>query len=126
MDALHVCLNVSDADRLAEWYIEELGFDHSWEFTSDDGSTRNVYVADGNGFELQLSDTDGEDEFEAGTAWDHFAVKVENVDGAFETIDHHGVVQEPADQPAAAARTAFVEDPDGHVIELIEPLETAD
>ena len=126
MDALHVCLNVSDADRLAEWYIEELGFDDSWEFTSDDGATRNVYVSDSNGFEIQLSDTDGEDEFEAGTAWDHFAIKVENVDAAFETIDHHGAVQEPADQPAASARTAFIEDPDGHVIELIEPLETAD
>lgn len=123
MDALHVCLNVSDADELAQWYKDELGFEDSWEFTSEDGSTRNVYVADGNGFELQLSDTDGEDDFEAGTAWDHFAVKVDDVDAAFEEIDHHGVVQDPSDQPAAGARTAFVEDPDGHVVELIEPLE---
>jgi len=126
MDALHVCLNVSDADRLAEWYQSELGFDHSWEFISEDGSTRNVYVADGNGFELQLSDTDGEDDLQHGSSWDHFAVKVENVDAAFETIDNHGVVQEPAEKPEASARTAFIEDPDGHVVELIEPLETAD
>ena len=123
MDALHVCLNVSDADELAQWYTDNLGFEDSWEFTSDDGQTRNVYVADGNGFELQLSDTEGEDDFEAGTAWDHFAVHVPDVDAAFEDIDHHGVVKEPADQPAAGARTAFVEDPDGHVIELIEPME---
>jgi lactoylglutathione lyase len=123
MDALHVCLNVSDADELAQWYIDNLDFEDSWEFTSDDGQTRNVYVADDNGFELQLSDTDGEAEFEAGTAWDHFAVKVDDVDAAFEDIDHHGVVKEPADQPAAGARTAFIEDPDGHVVELIEPME---
>jgi lactoylglutathione lyase len=32
-------------------------------------------------------------------------------------------VKEPGDQPAAGARTAFVEDPDGHVVELIEPLD---
>ena len=121
MDALHVCLNVSDADKLAQWYTDNLGFEDSWEFTS--GDTRNVYVADDNGFELQLSDTDGEETFEAGTAWDHFAVKVEDVDAAFEEIDHHGVVKEPADQPAAGARTAFLEDPDGHVVELIEPME---
>jgi lactoylglutathione lyase len=113
MDVLHVCLNVSDADRLAEW------FERSWEFTS--GETRNVYVADENGMELQLSDTDGEKSFEPGTAWDHLAVKVEDVDAAFAEIDNHGVVQEPMDQPAAGARTAFVEDPDGHVVELIEP-----
>ena len=123
MQALHVCLNVSDADELADWYEAELGYERSWEFTSEDGETRNVYVADENGFELQLSDTDGEDDFEFGTAWDHFAVKVDDVDAAFEEMDHHGVVEEPSDQPAAGARTAFVEDPDGHVIELIEPLE---
>ena len=123
MDALHVCLNVSDADELAQWYKDNLGFEDSWEFTSEDGQTRNVYVADGNGFELQLSDTEGNEEFDDGTAWDHFAVHVQDVDAAFEEIDDHGVVKEPADQPAAGARTAFIEDPDGHVVELIEPLE---
>ena len=123
MDALHVCLNVSDADELAQWYKDNLGFEDSWEFTSDDSETRNVYVADGNGFELQLSDTEGADDFEDGTAWDHFAVHVQDVDAAFEDIDNHGVVKEPADQPAAGARTAFINDPDGHVVELIEPME---
>jgi lactoylglutathione lyase len=123
MDAIHVCLNVADADRTAQWYVDQLGFEESWEFTTPDGDTRNVYVADGNGLELQLSDTEGEDDFDAGTAWDHLAVSVENVDQAFEDIDNHGVVQEPADNDEAGARTAFIEDPDGHVVELVQPLE---
>lgn len=123
MDAIHVCLNVADADRTAQWYVDQLGFEESWEFTTPDGDTRNVYVADGNGFELQLSDTEGEDGFDAGTAWDHLAVSVEDVDQAFEDIDNHGVVQEPADNDEAGARTAFIEDPDGHVVELVQPLE---
>jgi lactoylglutathione lyase len=123
MDAIHVCLNVADADRTAQWYVDQLGFEESWEFTTPDGDTRNVYVADGNGFELQLSDTEGEDDFDAGTAWDHLAVSVEDVDQAFEDIDNHGVVQEPADNDEAGARTAFIEDPDGHVVELVQPLE---
>ena len=122
MDAIHVCLNVTDADRTAQWYIEELGFEDSWEFTTSDGETRNVYVTDGNGFELQLSDTDGEDDHEAGTTWDHFAVKVDDVDEAFADIENHGVVQAPTDNDEAGARTAFIEDPDGHVVELVEPL----
>jgi lactoylglutathione lyase len=122
MDVIHVCLNVSDAARIADWYVEELGLDRSWEFTTEDGATRNVYVSDGDGFELQLSDTDGEDEFDAGTAWDHLAVTVDDVDAAFERIENHGVVQEPADNEPAGARTAFIEDPDGHVVELVEPL----
>lgn len=122
MPLIHVCLNVSDADALANWYVEQLGFERSWEFTTPDGETRNVYVRDGDGTELQLSDTDGEEPDGRGTAWDHLAVGVDDVDAAFDRIDNHGVVQEPSDQPAAGARTAFVEDPDGHVVELVEPL----
>lgn len=121
MQFLHICLNVADADAAAEWYGENLGFEYSWEFES--GDTRNVYVADEAGVELQLSDTEGEDEFDPGTGVDHFAVKVDDVDATFAEIDHHGVVKEPGDQPAAGARTAFLKDPDGHTVELIEPLE---
>jgi len=123
MGFLHVCLNVSDADEAVEWYTEQLGFEESWEFETEDGETLNRYVADENGVELQLSDTEGEDEFEPGTAWDHFAIEVDDVDEAFSRIDNHGVVSEPANQPAAGVRSAFIEDPDGHVVELIGPLE---
>jgi len=123
MDAIHVCLNVADADRTAQWYVDQLGFEESWEFTTADGEARNVYVADGNGFEIQLSDTDGEDDLDAGTAWDHLAVNVDDVDEAFTTIENHGVVQAPENNDEAGARTAFIEDPDGHVVELVEPLE---
>ncbi|WP_313695844.1 VOC family protein [Halorarum halobium] len=121
MGFLHVCLNVADADAAADWYVENLGFGYSWEFES--GGTRNVYVADEDGVELQLSDTEGEDEFHEGTGVDHFAVGVDDVDEAFAAIDDHGVVEEPGDNNAAGARTAFLKDPDGHVVELVEPLE---
>ena len=123
MDIIHVCMNVSDADEIADWYVENLDFERTWEFTTPDGETDNVYVAGGNGIEIQLSDTDGEDDFESGDAWDHLAVSVEDTDAAFDRIDNHGVVQEPADNVEAGARTAFIEDPDGHVVELVGPIE---
>jgi lactoylglutathione lyase len=123
MAILHTCLNVSDADRAVEWYAANLDFEPSWEFETPDGETVNRYVADENGVELQLSETVGQEPSEDGDRWDHLAVGVDDVDEAFAEIDHHGVVKEPADQPAAGARTAFVRDPDGHVVELIEPLE---
>ncbi|CAI49416.1 glyoxalase domain protein [Natronomonas pharaonis DSM 2160] len=122
MAILHVCLNVADADRAVDWYTENLGFEESWGFETESGETVNRYVADDNGVELQLSDTEGETPSEDGDRWDHLAVSVDDVDAAVEAIDHHGIQQEPSDQPAAGARTAFIEDPDGHVIELIEPL----
>lgn len=120
MELLHTCLNVSDVDRSVEWYTEQLDFGESWGFETEDGETVNRYVADGNGVELQLSDTEGATPAAAGDLWDHVAVSVEDVDAAFEAIENHGVRSEPTDQPAAGARTAFIEDPDGHVVELIE------
>ncbi len=123
MEILHTCLNVADAERSVDWYTEQLGFESSWWFEAEDGRTVNRYVADDAGVEIQLSETEGETEFEPGTLWDHLAVKVDDVDAAFERIDNHGVVKAPADQSAAGARTAFIKDPDGHVIELIEPLD---
>ena len=123
MGILHTCLNVSDVERSVEWYTENLEFEESWGFETEDGETVNRYVADEDGVELQLSDTEGQTPSEDGDQWDPFAVKVADVDAAFEAIDHHGVRKGPGDQPAAGARTAFVLDPDGHAVELIEPLE---
>lgn len=122
MTILHTCLNVTEADRTADWYVDELGFERSWEFTTADDETRNVYIADENGVEIQLSDTVGHEPSEQGNQYDHIAVKVDEVDAAFERIENHGVVKEPGDQLEADARTAFIKDPDGHHVELIEPL----
>ena len=119
---LHVCLNVADAAASIAFY-EQFGFSESWQFTTPDGQTTNYYVADENGIELQLSETEGESAFEAGTAWDHLALGVDDVDATLERISHDGIVKEPGPQPEAGAYTAFVEDPDGHHVELIEPLE---
>src|SRR5699024_11882425 len=74
MELLHPCLNVTDMDRAVAFYTEELDFTESWSFESPDGKTENRYLAAENGVELQLSKTEGVDELEQGTAWDHFAV----------------------------------------------------
>jgi lactoylglutathione lyase len=121
MDLIHVCLNVADAEESIAFY-EQFGFERSWSFTTPDGETENRYVVADNGAELQLAETEGETEFEQGTAWDHVALGVDDVDATLDAIDHYGVVEEPSPQPAAGAYTAFIEDPDGHVVELVEPL----
>ncbi|ADQ68589.1 lactoylglutathione lyase-like lyase [Halogeometricum borinquense DSM 11551] len=119
---LHTCLNVADAAEAIEFY-KQFGFTESWQFTTPDGRTTNYYVSDGDGVELQLSETDGETDFEMGTGWDHLALGVEDVDQTVERINHYGVEKEPGPQPEAEAYTAFIRDPDGHVVELIEPLD---
>jgi lactoylglutathione lyase len=121
MAFLHTCLNVADAGESIAFF-EQLGFEESWSFTTDDGRTENRYVADENGVEIQLSETEGETTFEAGDAWDHLAVSVDDLEETLAEMTHYGVVKEPTFVEAANARVAFVEDPDGHVVELIEPL----
>ncbi|MFP8954581.1 VOC family protein (plasmid) [Natrialbaceae archaeon A-arb3/5] len=122
MELIHININVADADETIEFY-EQFGFEETWEFETPDGETQNRYIADETGIELQLSDTDGESEFDHGSSWDHLAILVDDVDAVFEEIDHYGVEKEPADQPAAGARTAFVLDPDGRKVELVESLD---
>jgi lactoylglutathione lyase len=117
---IHVCLNVSDAAQSAEFYAQ-FGFEKSWSFEAD--GVENHYVADENGVELQLRDDPDVDDFEAGTAWDHLSLGVDSVDDELERIEHHGIVKGPRDQPEAGARVVFFEDPDGHVVELVEPLD---
>ena len=122
MELIHVNLTVSDVERSIDFYTEQLGFEETWGFEAD--GTVHRYVAADNGVELQLSESaDGPDEVDHDGGFRHLAVKVDDVDAAFEEIDHHGVVKEPGDQPAAGARTAFVLDPDGYEVELVEVLE---
>jgi lactoylglutathione lyase len=123
MNLIHVCLYVSDAATSVEWYENQLGFEETLSFESEDGSTVNRYVAGPNGVEPPRSDTEGEGPTTPGDAMDHIAVGVDDVDVAFEKIDHYGVVEEPRDQPAAGAKTAFFKDPDGYIIEFVQPLE---
>jgi lactoylglutathione lyase len=123
MDLIHANLRVTDVERSIEFYTEQLGFEHTWGFEAD--GTVHRYVAADNGVELQLSapvEGTGE-EVEHGEGFQHVAVGVDDVDAVFGSIDHHGVVEAPGDQPAAGARTAFVRDPDGYVVELVEPLD---
>ncbi|MWG36028.1 VOC family protein [Halomarina oriensis] len=121
MHGIHVRLFVTDADASADWYVEQLDFEHSWAFSA--GDQRHVYVADENGFELQLTETEGEQAIAEADTVDHLALGVEDVDAAFDAIENHGVVKDPGDQPEAGARTAFLEDPDGNVVELVQPLD---
>lgn len=121
-NVLHICLNVMDASDSIAFY-EQFGFTESWEFTTPDGDTTNYYIADDASIELQLSQTNGETDLEMGSGWDHLALGVNNVDESIRSADHFGVAKEPGPQPEAGAYTAFIEDPDGHLVELIEPME---
>ncbi|WP_090384495.1 VOC family protein [Natronobacterium texcoconense] len=124
MDVIHTALWVSDLERTREFYVDALGLTENWSFTADDG-VENVYVG-GENAEFQFKyDPDGGPKIDPGTMA-HVAVGVESTDETFERLSERAdppVHEEPTTMEKIDRRVAFVEDPDGYVVELVERLE---
>jgi lactoylglutathione lyase len=132
MDVIHTAIWVSDVDRTVEFYCEGLALDTHWEFTAD--GVRNLYIGGESG-EIQLKYAEAEatesSESTAGPAdsergYDHLALGVEDVDAAFAQLSNRcdpPVVKPPTTVESISRRIAFVEDPDGYVVELVERLD---
>lgn len=118
---LHTCLRVADAERSVAFY-EQFGFERTWGFETDDG-TENVYVADDEGVEIQFRDAPDREEFPPGGTFHHLAVGVDDLDATLDRIEHHGLERGPEDLPDLGLRIAFVRDPDGGLVELIQQLD---
>jgi len=124
MDVIHTALWVSDIERTREFYVDALGLTENWSFTGDDG-VENVYIG-GDNAEFQFKyDPEGSPDIDSGTMA-HVAVGVDSTD---ETVERLGERVDPPIETAPTTmddlglRVAFVEDPDGYVVELVEELE---
>ena len=124
MDVIHTALWVSDIERTREFYVDALGLTENWSFTGDDG-VENVYIG-GDNAEFQFKyDPEGGPDIDSGTMA-HVAVGVDSTD---ETVERLGERVDPPIETAPTTmddlglRVAFVEDPDGYVVELVEELE---
>ena len=120
MDVAHVALWVSDMDRAVDFYTE-LGLERQWSVALD--GVENVYVGGDHG-ELQLRhDPDrttpiAPNRADVALTVDDTEATVERATDAGATVVTAPTVIEPAD-----AYVAFVEDPDGYVLEFVEALE---
>jgi lactoylglutathione lyase len=123
MDVAHVALWVSDMDRAVDFYTE-LGLERQWSFALD--GVENVYVGGDHG-ELQLRhDPDRTTPIAPNRAdVDHVALTVDDTETMVERASDAGatVVTAPTVIEAASAYVAFVEDPEGYVLEFVEALE---
>ncbi|WP_224269234.1 VOC family protein [Haloprofundus salinisoli] len=120
-DVIHTALWVSDIDETLDFYVDGLGLERNWEFTSN--GVRNVYVGGEHG-EFQFKyDPEGDGQTGPGGGFDHLAVGVDSTDETFERLVDHSdppVVTDPTTMTDIDRRVAFVEDPDGYVVELVE------
>ena len=121
MDVIHTAIWVSDREETESYYIDTLGLEYTREFVGDDGVT-NFYVAGESDTEIQFKHVEGREEPVEPSGIDHLAVSTEDVDAAVERIEEAGyeAVMGPLATEATGAYIAFVEAPDGYVVELIE------
>jgi lactoylglutathione lyase len=118
---LHTMLRVGDLDRSIRFY-ELLGMKELRRRDVPDGKYTLVFVGYGDGPEVELTYNYGEDRYELGTAFGHLAVGVPDIYATCDKVRAGGgkVSREPGPVKFGTTVIAFVEDPDGYKIELIE------
>ena len=127
MNFLHTMLRVGDLTRSVDFYTKVLGMRVLRERDVPDYKYKLAFLgygqgnADG-GAELELTYNYGVDKYEPGTAFGHLALGVPDVATACERIRAAGgkVTREAGPVKGGTTVIAFIEDPDGYKIELIE------
>ena len=122
---LHTMLRVGDLDRSINFYTKAFGMHEMRRRDVPDGKYTLAFVGYGDeesNTAIELTYNYGVEKYEPGTAFGHLAVGVPDVAGSCErAVEAGGVITRPAG-PVKFGTTiiAFVRDPDGYRIELIE------
>jgi len=125
MRILHTMLRVGDLDRSIAFYTEILGMRVLRRNDYPDGKFTLAFVGyqdEADGAVIELTYNWGVDKYELGTAYGHIALEVEDAYAACDEIKRRGgkVVREAGPMKHGTTVIAFVEDPDGYRIELIQ------
>ena len=125
MRILHTMLRVGDLDRALRFYCEVLGMQLISRKDYPDGKFTLAFVGYGKNpeqAELELTYNWGVDKYEIGTAYGHIALGVDDLYAACERIRGAGgrITREPGPMKHGTTVIAFVQDPDGYKVELIE------
>ncbi len=127
MRMLHTMLRVGDLERSIRFYTEVLGMKLLRRKDYPTGRFTLAFVGYGLETEntvLELTHNWDTDHYELGNGFGHIALGVENIHSTCKAISANGglVVREPGPMKHGETVIAFVEDPDGYKVELIEML----
>ncbi len=125
MRLLHTMLRVRDLDRSLHFYCELLGMKLLRRKDYPGGAFTLAFVGYGNESEtavIELTHNWGKQDYELGTAFGHLALGVERIHALCDSLRAQGVtvVREPGPMQHGTTVLAFLEDPDGYKIELID------
>jgi lactoylglutathione lyase len=117
----HVMMRVEDLDAAMDWYTTH--FDYVEQGRWDADTFTNVFLGPedvhDDGALLELTYNHDGRSYEMGDAWGHIAVRVADVYDAYEELMDAGV-EDYRDPDSCGGQYAFVKDPDGHEVELVE------
>ncbi|AEV25605.1 lactoylglutathione lyase [Azospira oryzae PS] len=125
MRLLHTMLRVGDLDRSMAFYTEVLGMQQLRRQDYPDGRFTLAFVGYGpesEGAVIELTHNWDTPAYELGNGFGHIALEVDDAYAACAAIKARGgkVVREAGPMKHGTTVIAFVEDPDGYKIELIQ------
>jgi lactoylglutathione lyase len=125
MRVLHTMIRVGDLDRSIKFYTDVLGMKLLRRKDYPDGKFTLAFVGYGPETEhavVELTYNWGTDKYDLGNAFGHIALEVDDAYKACEDIKKRGgkVAREAGPMKHGSTVIAFVEDPDGYKIELIQ------
>jgi len=125
MRLLHTMLRVGDLDRSLAFYTDVLGMKLLRRNDYPEGKFTLAFVGyqdEKDGAVIELTYNWGVDRYEIGTGYGHIALAVDDAAAACAAIRERGgkVTREAGPMKGGSTVIAFVEDPDGYKIELIQ------
>lgn len=127
----HIGLSVADLDAQSRWYRDAFGMTTTSTFEIPPVGLRGLFLVAESGLVIELLERAGSahrtpastppDELLA-QGWGHICLRVASVDETFAALvaAGAGVVTEPGPSPEPCVRFAFVTDPEGNFIELLD------
>jgi lactoylglutathione lyase len=125
MRILHTMIRVGDLERSIVFYRDVLGMKLLSRKDYPDGRFTLAFLGYGSNpehAEIELTFNWGVTSYEIGSAFGHIALGVDDARAACDRIRAAGgrIVREPGPMKFSSTVIAFVQDPDGYKIELIE------
>ncbi|ALF54838.1 glyoxalase I [Nostoc piscinale CENA21] len=125
MRLLHTMLRVGNLEESLKFYCDLLGMKLLRQKDYPGGEFTLAFVGYGDESDnavIELTYNWGVEKYELGNAYGHIALGVDDIYATCEAIKNRGgkVVREPGPMKHGSTVIAFVEDPDGYKIELIQ------
>lgn len=128
---LHTMLRVGDLDKSIKFYTEVMGMSLLRKNENTEYEYTLAFLGYGDesdGAVIELTYNWGTSEYDLGTAFGHIAIGVDDIYSTCDAIKKVGgnVTREPGPVKGGTTEIAFVKDPDGYMIELIQNKQAAE